>query len=302
MPIYGKNGNTLSKAFNKDADVLPFAYNKAGAVVFSMNDRTNYDAYTFELFRSISVENPQGMEIYGSTLFQFRGSTGNPAINNLVSLYDFQSGEPIAENIAIQAGHANAVSFGEKLAPSDEYPVIYDGDWFGPIVHANKITGTTVEHLFDIVYDEATAGYHSNPCFDNQTGVMYTVGYFKNTTTDPDGNYCILCAWDVSNMTDNGDGTFTPTLKKRSTRDFIYVMQDVKYNAGYIWISSGLSGTVQNIYAMNPDTGAFDHVITGPITSEIEGLSWHQDEETGLFFAYIGFAGGKYYKVTFEEI
>lgn len=53
------------------------------------------------------------------------------------------------------------------------------------------------------------------------------------------------------------------------------------------------------VYAMEPDTGVFAHTLTMPITTEIEGLVWMLDNDTGLYYAYVGFQSGIYYKITF---
>ena len=299
--IYNKNGSALATCYNVDNNQILSAYNVDGNAVFSGEHETDYTDYSITSYKNISVQNAQAMEIYNDVLFQFRGSGSNLSINDLVCLYTFSSGSAIKTNMAIESGHSNAVAFSKTFYdPNDEFPIIYCGDWFDPIVHVNRISRSSNTHLYDIVY--SGAGYHSNPCIDFDNNIMHTIGYYLNSTETETGNYCIVCKWDLSNMTDNGDGTYTPTLLSTYNRDFIYVMQDLKFNDGICWITSGYGSSTQYLYGMNPDTGVFTYTITMPITTEIEGLVWMTDEETGLYYAYIGFQGGKYYKATFTEV
>lgn len=129
---------------------------------------------------------------------------------------------------------------------------------------------------------------------------MYTVGTVEDNYLDDDGgnNPCIVCAWDMSNLTDNQDNTYTPALLSTFQRPFIYVMQGQQYHDGYIWIASGYSAGNQYIYAMNPINGNIEYTLTMPITTEIEGLSWQSDNDR--YYMIVGFQGGKYYKITFE--
>lgn len=299
--IYNKNGSALATCYNVDNNQILSAYDVDGNAVFSGEHETDYTDYSITSYKNISVQNTQAMEIYNDVLFQFRGSGSNLSINNLVCLYTFPSGSAIKTNMAIESGHSNAVAFSKTFYdPNDEFPIIYCGDWFDPIVHVNRISRSSNTHLYDIVY--SNAGYHSNPCIDFDNNIMYTVGYYLNSTETASGNYCIVCKWDLSNMTDNGDGTYTPTLLSTYNIDFIYVMQDLKFNDGICWITSGYGGSTQYLYGMNPDTGVFTYTITMPITTEIEGLVWMTDSQTGLYYAYIGFQGGKYYKAMFGEV
>lgn len=303
MAIYNVLGEALSSCFSVNGDSLSAAYNVSGNVIFQHGDETDYSKPTIQSYKNISIANCQGMEIYNDVLFQFRGTTSNMEINNLVSLFNFSSGSTVYADMPIVSGHANAVAFSKTFYnPNDEFPILYCGDWFDPIVHVNRITRTGATHLYDIVYDVANAGYHSNPCIDFDNNIMYTVGYYQNSTSDSTNNYCIVCKWDLSNMTDNGDGTFTPALLSKYTRDYIYIMQDLKFNDGLVWIAAGGNNNPEYVYGMNPNTGVFVHTITMPITTEIEGIVWFKDEQTELYYAYIGFQTGKYYKMTFPKV
>lgn len=301
--IYDVNGNLLNGCYDVDGSALGSVYNVAGDMVWGGEVQTDYSDPTIASYKTISIQNTQGMEVYNDVLFQFRGVGQTSGLNDTVVLKDFSTGSTVYDNMSIDSGHANAVSFGKTFyAQSDEFPIIYCGDWFDPIVHVNRITRTGATHLYDIVYDQTKAGYHSNPCIDFDNNIMYTVGYYLNSTETATGNYCIVCKWDLSNMTDNGDGTYTPTFISSYNRDFIYVMQDLKFNDGICWICSGYGNNTQYIYGMNPATGVFIYTLTMPITTEIEGLVWMLDTETGLYYAYVGFQGGIYYKITFSAV
>lgn len=290
--IYGVNGTPLTSAYGVSGAALASAYDVSGNAVFAGGE-TDYSSYTATVYKTIANTPTQGMEIYADKLFQFHN-------DDAVSVFNLADSSTITSKMTIESGHGNAVAFGNTFyAQTDAFPIIYCGDWYDPIVHVNRITTTSATHLYDIVYDQTKAGYHSNPCIDFANQIMYTVGYFLNDTATSTGNHCIVCKWDLSDMVDNGDGTFTPAFVSSYTRDFIYVMQDLKFNDGLCWIASGGTNTAQYVYGMNPDTGVFAHTVQMPITTEIEGLVWAVDNQTGLYFAYVGFQGGTYYKVTF---
>ena len=303
MSIYNKDGTQLTKCYNVDGEELSTAYNVDGDVVFTSSVETDYSDYTATSYKSVSIQTPtQGMELYNGVLFQFRGSMSDLSINNKVCLYNWNDGSSIKSNMAIESGHANAVAFSKTFYnENDEFPLIYCGDWIDPIVHVNRVSRSSSTNLYDIVMDVSDTGYHPNPCIDFDNEIMYMVGYATSSTTSSTNNYIIVSKWDLSDLTDNGNGTYTPTLLDTYTRDFIYVLQDLKYNDGYIWITSGMDNSIMYLRGLDPSTGEEVHTITMPITTEIEGLVWQIDEQTGLWYAYIGFQGGIYYKVTFAR-
>lgn len=299
MSIYDVHGNQISVCYKVDGTEVTVAYDADGNPINTSGVDTDYSQPTVTSFKTISTLNTQGMDIYNNVLFQFRGNASSTP-NDLVCLYNWKTGESIAPNMYIDSGHGNAVAFSKTFYQAgDSYPLIYCGDWFNPIVHVNRVTIYGATNLYNIVYDVATAGYYSNPCIDFADNTMYTVGYKQQSTSSSASNYCIVCKWDLSEMTDNGDDTFTPTLIWTENISFISVMQDLKFNDGYIWITSGKSGNTQYLRALNPTNLIFDYTITMPITTEIEGLVWQIDPQTGLYFAYVGFQGGIYYKITF---
>lgn len=300
MSVYNVSGARLTACYDASGNALPSIYDVNGNLI-SDEIKTDYSAYSATAFKTISTANTQGMEVYNGVLFQFRGSTSNLSINDLVCLYDWDAETAIYSNMAIDSGHSNAVAFSKTFYDeNDEFPLLYCGDWFEPIVHVNRITRTGATHLYDIVMDVSDTGYYPNPCIDFENEIMYTVGYYKQSTSDSTGNHCIVCEWDLSNMTDNGDGTRSPQLLGSYTRDYIFIMQDLKFSDGYVWITAGGQNQAEYLHAMSPDTGVFDYTITMPITTEIEGLVWMRDGN-GLYYAYIGFQGGVYYKVTFAR-
>lgn len=302
MSIYNKSGSVLSECYNKAGSSLNIAYDKLGNAVFSKSIGTqNYSNYTATSYKTISTNNTQGMDISNGVLFQFRG-TSSMTVNNTVSLFDWASGSSIKSSMEIESGHANAVAFSNTLYDqNDEFPVIYCGDWFDPIVHVNRVSRSEATHLYDIIMSTSDTGYHPNPCIDFDNNILYMVGYTNTTTTSSTDNLIVVSKWDLSDMTDNGDGTFTPTKLGKYTRDFIYVLQDLKFNDGYIWMVTGMNNSTMYLRALNPDTGVLDYSLAMPITTEIEGLKWEFDDNTNLWFAYVGFMGGTYYKVTFTQ-
>lgn len=211
---------------------------------------------------------------------------------------NFGTGSIITSNIDITSDHGDCATFSRtKYANSDTYPLLYVSADTSPYIFINRVTDTSAELVKTYKMSYEVAGYHFCGTYDWDNNIMYTIGTVKDDYISPTDNPCIVCKWDLSNETDNGDGTFTPALLSTYQRPFIYVMQGEQYHDGYIWIGSGYGTGTQYIYAMNPDTGNIEYTLKMPITTEIEGLSWQKEND--IDYMVVGFQGGKYYKVTF---
>ena len=298
--IYDVNGNSLANAYDVDGSALNTAYDVDGNIVYNSGmPIPDYDDYTMSSLYNLTVANCQGIAINNGVLFQFRASG---SVSNKVCLFDFSSGASIIQNMDITSDHGDSATFShEYYAESDEFPLIYvTADTTPAKIYVNRITRSSATLVKTLVFP-SSAGYYGAGAFDWENNICYLLAYKKNNyqTDDSGTNTTVVSKWDLSNLTDNGDNTYTPAFISQYERAFIYVMQGLAYHDGYIWICSGYGSTASNIYAMNPSTGVIDHTITMADTTEIEGIDFVFDSATNMYYMVTGQQGGIYKKYTF---
>lgn len=255
-------------------------------------------------YLTLSVSNSQGFDIYSPYLIQFR-SGGN--LSNSANLYSITDGSALKTGMSIQSGHGNTASFSDTFYDeSDMMPILYCcNDVDRPTLRAqtsvtvNRITSNnTATLLKTILFNHPVDSYWGYACFDFENEIAYTVGLTGSSyTSDLSGaNKVIVTKWDMSNLTDNGDGTYNATYISHYERDFIYVMQGMQFRDGIIWISSGYSDTShpQMVYGMDAETGEMLYSIPTGLATEIEGIAWLDD-----YHLVVGFMGGTYKLMTF---
>lgn len=294
--VYDIGGNALNTIYSIDGDALDVACDIDGNEVFSAVEM-DYTEYTVEHLRDINIANTQGFDIYDGTLFQFRAGSG---VSNRVTIANINTGTILAANVSVTSDHGDSATFSRtRYNPTDRFPLLYVSADTSPYIYVNRVTDSTATLIQTLYLPYNVAGYHAVGTYDWSKHIMYTIGTVEDNYLDDDGgeNPCIVCKWDLSMLTDNGNGTYTPRLLNTYQRPFIYVMQGEQFHDGYIWICSGYGNSNQYIYAMNPDTGEFEYTLTMPINTEIEGMAWQK--RNGLDYAIVGFQGGKYYELTF---
>ena len=291
MSIYNKNGSILNSAYNKSGSLLASAYDVDGINVFG--NSINYDNYTASSLYTISTQNCQGIAVYNNVLFQFRAS--GTSVTDKVCLFDLSDGSVIIRDMTIKSDHGDSATFStEFYDQNDEFPLIYvTADTTPAKIYVNRVSRSSSTLIKTLVFPQ-TAGYYGAGAFDWENNICYLLAYKENNYQSDDGgaNTTVVSKWDMSNLTNNGDNTYTPAFISQYERDYIYVMQGLEYHDGYVWIASGIGGAAQHIYAMNPRTGVIDHTITMDNT-EIEGLAFVSD------YMITGQQGGIYKKYTF---
>lgn len=300
MSIYGLNGQALQTAYNKNGTIINTAYDKSGNVVFNGEPTpVDYDNYTMTALYTNGTRNCQGIAVHDGVLVQFRGGGG---VSNIVCLFNFSTGGAIKSDMAITSDHGDSATFSREYYESgDEFPLIYvTADTTPAKIYINRITRNDATLVKTLIFP-SSAGYYGAGAFDWDNNICYLLAYKKNNyqTDDSGTNTTVVSKWDLSNLTDNGDGTYTPTFIDQYERDFIYVMQGLTYHDGLIWITSGYGSTASHIYAMNPTSGVIEHTITMDDTTEIEGAQFMYDTVTQTYYMVVGQQGGKYKKITF---
>jgi len=159
---------------------------------------------------------------------------------NLIQLYNFTDGTKIAE-FPITCGHGDCIDFSNEYYDSnDEFPLAYiTADTNPATVYINRITRSAATLIKTLTFPLDKTGYYAGHCLDNINNVIYQLGY-KNEdyqTTDND-NHMIVSKWDLSKLTDNGDGTYTPAFINSFTLPFIDTSQGQAFLNGKMYVMS----------------------------------------------------------------
>lgn len=293
--VYDANGNPLTEIRSADGNSLVTAYDVNGNVVFTRRD---YSQYVRESYCSTSISQMQGFAVFNGKIFQMRANSST--VENKFATIDVQTQTVLHNDIAIASNHGDSANFStEYYDPSDDFPLLYvTTDQNPAIIRINRVTLNSSE-LIRSLWFPLSAGYYSAIALDEPDGVAYLIGYTRdNYLTDDNGNNkTIISKWDMTELTDNGNGTYTPRLISSFERPFIYVMQGLEYHDGLIWVASGYVNAHGYIYAIDPQTGIIVYTIDTETTTEVEGVSWISDNEM-----VVGYKGGIYEKFTFTDV
>lgn len=302
MAIYNAEGTQLFACYNADGETIDVAYNADGDAVF-YSALPDYDRYTIEDYRTFSFTNMQAFDIYKNFLWQLRASSVN-----IGNVYNLKTLQPIATDVQIASGHGNTASFSNEFYDeNDILPLFYccngidsPNNRVPTSVTINRVTTSGATLIKTLLFRHPIDVYWGYACFDFENNIAYTVGLsMPSFTSDYSGdNKTVITKWDMSNLTDNGDGTYDATYISHYMIDFIYVMQGMQFRNGIIWISSGYNNTTypQMVYGVDAETGEIVHSIATGITAEIEGIAWLDD-----FHLVAGFMSGNYKLITFGE-
>lgn len=290
--VYDKTGNALTMLYGKDGLAKSTAYGKNGVVVFTSID---YSKSTRSAYCTASVSATQGFDIFNGVIFQFRTPTSS---GNVMATINAQTQSVINNSIAASSDHGDSATFSnEYYDSSDDYPLLYvTADTNPAKVYINRVTTTTSQLIKTLSFPLDKAGYYAALALDADNGIAYMVGYSEqNYQTDGGGaNKTVISKWDLSELTENQDGSFTPTFLSKIERPFIYVMQGQQFHDGMIWIASGGSNYNGYVYAIDPSTGNLLFTVDTTTTIEVEGIAFISDNEM-----VVGHQGGAYYKFTF---
>lgn len=287
--LYDVYGNEISTVYDVDGETIESAYDVDGAPIEGENP-VDYSDYTFTDLFTYVADGFDGFDVHKGVIAQLMAS-------NKLYLFDLENHTAIATALAITSGHGDSASFSrQKQYINDEFPLLYVTSDSNPAtVYINRITRTGATLIKTLSFPLDKTGYYAAHAYDLENQIMYMVGYSKqNYLTDDSGNNkTVVSKWDMTQLTDNGNGTFTPSYISRYERAFIYVMQGLQYHDGYIWISSGYNnGGNQYVYAMNPTDGTIEHTILLDDHVEIEGLAWIYDESENKYWMLIGQQNG----------
>lgn len=293
MAIYDKAGNALNSVYSMNGVNAPSAYSYQGVKVFESPD---YSQYTKENYCTVQVQSMQGFDVFSNVIFQFRTPTSS---GNIMETINAATNTVIQDNIVAASDHGDSASFStEYYDQTDQFPLLYvTADTNPAKVYINRVTTTTSQLVKTLSFPLDKAGYYAALALDAVNSIAYMVGYSEqNYQTDDGGaNKTVISKWDLSNLTENQDGTFTPGFVSKLERPFIYVTQGQDYHDGMIWIASGGSSYNGYVYALDPDTGEILYTVDTETTVEVEGIAFISQNEM-----VVGFQNNGYVKYTFS--
>lgn len=307
MSIYNLIGDEITSAYDSEKTSLSGVFDIDGNYI-PLSDPTpiplDYSTYTTTDLFTYVANGFNGFDVYDGIIFQLMA-------NDRLYMFNLSTGSAIQTSIVIKSDHGDSASFSkERFLPTDPYPLFYVTSDTNPAkVYINRIVNNETALIKTLSFPLDKAGYYAAHAYDEDNQIMYMVGYTEQNFTSDDGgnNKTLVSKWDMTQLTNNGNGTFTPTFVSSYERAFIYVMQGQQFFDGYIWISSGYNdGGNQYVYAMNPTDGTIEHTITLDDHIEIEGLAWVYDESENKYWMLIGQQNGahgiNYSRIEFASL
>lgn len=177
----------------------------------------------------------QGIEVFNKYYFQFMA-------DNYCRIHDISNKGAVVGEYEVACGHGNSACFSNIYQTSDaEFPLCFVSDITGIVnlVSLSKTTSTVIKSFF---FPSADCGYVPQFAIDNDNNIGYTVA---NSSDSSVIRTATICKFNMANLTDNGDGTYTPELIDKYTLDISGnspVLQGVKFLNGCLYICSGDSG------------------------------------------------------------
>lgn len=273
MSVYDKNGLILSDVFEVSGESVETAYDINGAVIFRKQTGRNYDTYTISTMFSNAGSNHQAFSIFNGIIAQI-------IANDKIRLIAMTTGSAIGADISAHVGHGNSCQFSSVYYnPNDEFPLLFSTDTYRR-VYVNRITRTSSELLKTYFFDVAQSGYILGIGINDSNDRLFTVGYtYENYNSDMGGeNKIHVSVWDLTQETDNGDGTFSIPRISTKIIDWFPCVQGSCYHDGYMFVSSGVFGGLNRVFLINQTTGIIEHTVSMGNNIEPEGCAWVNDE------------------------
>ena len=298
MSVYNINGQELSNAYNVDGERLSIAYDIEENVVYTdAPPLPNYNNYSFvQKWASKGIQYTQGFDVYDGKVF-WVSKEGNATVPADCYVWNLSDGSQALQTqpITIYSGHGNNLSF--------DFPILYADSAYNPRIYVNTMTDEFVATLTRTLYLNDGC-IDCDACIDpNDSNILWSIGHTANQSY-PTAPF-IISKWNLANLTDNGDGTYTPeklqSVNTPQPANSFYI-QGCKFHDGMMWYANGMS-TGSLIIAVNPNPGDVVHTIDCETTIEPEGIAWVADETAvGGYALYAGFQGMMLRKYTFGAL
>lgn len=308
--IYAVNGLPLPNAYRKNGAELSQAYNVEGNQVYHRSSGIpDYSNYSFtQKWASKGVGNTQGYDIFNNKVFWISKS-GNSSEDNKMYIYDLSDGSAVLNPAYITGygGHGNNVTFSrQRYEAGDTYPLMLISSAYANPCYLVRLTdeyqASIVRRYTIPLIDQVTNGGY-DITYGETDDIAYVASVFGSNSSAAQGTHICIAQFDMSDLTENEDGTFSPAFIKSVRCDWHYWKQGIKYHDGLIWLASGYPGFNADVYGIDPETGETKYHVNCETTTEIEGAVWYPDAEVvGGYALYVGFQGMMMRKYTFGEL
>ena len=273
----------MLRAYKPDGDVLNFAYDYDGNLIY----QSQYATYTITNLYGQAASS-QGFDVYENILAQWNGS------GHTLGLRNVNSGGYIVREIPTDiTSHGNDISFFPyKYDSGDTLPLLLVDNICLRFYQVNGSWVSSVIKTYKFQYNTYGSGFNGN--------TLITISYTSNTYTYSESNKLVIQTWDMTNLTENQDGTFTPEMLTSVTRPWLECVQGASYHDGYFWIASGLGNAIpSHVYALNIRTGNVELDVNLQANGELEGQAWAYNEIDGWYALTAQLGGYGYRKITF---
>lgn len=260
---------------------------------------TNATAWSDGINRS-----SQGIAVHNGVMFV--GFASGTARKQKMRAFNAKTGE-LYGSFDIEGGHLGSLAFSDEYYdPSDDFPLLYSDDDVYPCqISVNRVTRTSAELVRTLVLDREHGGYYSKIALDNTSHRLWSIGQKTNDITQ--AGEMMVNAWDLDDLVDNGDGTYTPTLLP----EFAFSIYDV-FNQTATWLngciyyllSSYTETRHTGILVINPyqkrviaDLEEWDSTIKN---SEMEGIAFIPNAKGDKYDMLFTTHGFTVYRVQFS--
>lgn len=298
MAIYNINADVLQNAYNYNGVEVNKAFDINGTEIYpGYNDYSQY-SYT-QKWGNKGVLYAQGLDIKDGKVF-WVSEPGNPTTPSDCYVWNLSDGSQALSTpyITVYSGHGNNLSFA-----SDKNELIATSAYSPSRVFINTFSVDYTMTL-DKTLKLLDGSNDCDACYDpDDSSIMYSIGH-TSTSSDREAPFYIS-KWDISSLTDNGDGTYSPLRLSRisipqPSNSFYY--QGCKFHDGLFWFASGYGdgNTSTYVYGVDPENGRTIAVINCQTMQEPEGIAWVRDNDaSGEYALYVGFVGMLLRKYTF---
>lgn len=178
---------------------------------------------------------------------------------NVIRVYSLIDNALIAE-MPVDVQHGAGIQFSsEYYDPNDSLPLLYTGGWVSNTINVIRITNSDNIWSASIVKTLVipdTYGYYLAPSIDSVNNIIYCYGYKIKEITSTN-NAMILLKCDLSSLTNNGDGRYTPTVINKIETPYMGIAQGRKYYGGRLYVGFAETSAPHNsrLIAIDVDTG-----------------------------------------------
>lgn len=271
----------------------------------------DYSKYNYiEKWESKGVGSTQGFDIFDDKVF-WVSKSGNGSSDNKMYIFNLSDGSYALGGdrpyITAYGGHGNCVTFSnEYYEAGDNIPLVMMSTAYENPVYLNRINNEyqasiVMRYVIPLLDGVVNEGF--DICYSDIEEIAYVVSVFGSNSDSSLGTHICIAKFNLADLTDNGDGTYTPSLISSIQSPWHYWKQGIKYHDGLIWLSSGYTNLRGYVYGIDPNTGEVKYTIDTQSNIEIEGAVWYPDENAvGGYALYIGFQGMLLRKYTFQEL